>query len=102
MRDVFKKVITQDLTAKFSKIQARTLIIWGERDQLTPLGDAYILKENIPNSKLEIIPQQGHNLHFKIPEKLSEYILNFILHQQATTATADTPRGGSESRGGGS
>jgi len=78
MREVFKKVITQDLTAKFSKIQAPTLIIWGEKDELTPVQDAYLMQELIPNSKLEIIPGANHALNFEIPEKLSETIIRFL------------------------
>jgi pimeloyl-ACP methyl ester carboxylesterase len=74
MRDVFKKVITQDLTAKFSKISMPTLIIWGDKDELTPVQDAYLMGELIPNSKLEIIPGGKHALNFQSPEKLAEKI----------------------------
>ena len=77
MRDVFKKVITQDLTAKFSKIQTPTLIIWGDKDEMTPIQDAHLMQELIPNSKLEIINGAKHALNFQAPEKLSELIVSF-------------------------
>ena len=78
MRDVFKKVITQDLTAKFSKISMPTLIIWGDKDEMTPIQDAYLTQELIPNSKLEIIKGAKHALNFQAPEKLAQKILEFI------------------------
>ena len=78
MRDVFKKVITQDLTAKFSKITAPTLIIWGDKDEMTPIKDAYLMQEFIPNSKLEIIEGGKHALNFQMPEVLVKRIVEFI------------------------
>ena len=77
MRDVFKKVITQDLTAKFSKISVPTLLLWGDKDEMTPLQDAYLMQELIPNSKLEIIKGAKHALNFQAPEKLAEFIASF-------------------------
>ena len=78
MRDVFKKVITQDLTAKFSKISVPTLIIWGDKDEMTPVQDAYLMDELIPNSKLEVIEGGKHALNFQMPEKLSVSITQFL------------------------
>ena len=78
MRNVFKKVITQDLTAKFSKIQTPTLIIWGDKDEMTPIQDAYLTQELIPNSKLEIIPGAKHALNFQAPEVLTQKIIEYI------------------------
>ena len=78
MRDIFKKVISQDLTAKFSKIQAPTLILWGEKDELTPVQDAHLMKELIPNSELKVFPNTEHSLNFEIPEELSKTIVRFI------------------------
>ena len=71
MRDVFKKVIAQDLTAKFSKISAPTLIIWGDKDEMTPIQDAHLIQELIPNSRLEIIEGGKHALNFQTPEQLA-------------------------------
>jgi pimeloyl-ACP methyl ester carboxylesterase len=78
MRDIFKKVITQDLTAKFSKISVPALIIWGDKDELTPVQDAYLMDELIPNSKLEIIKDGKHALNFQFPKKLEEIMRKFL------------------------
>jgi len=78
MRDIFKKVIHEDLSPHFSKVRIPTLIIWAEKDKMTPLEDAYIIKEAISNSSLEIIPGKGHNLHSEAPKELSEIVHMYI------------------------
>ncbi|MCK4781532.1 alpha/beta hydrolase [Candidatus Parcubacteria bacterium] len=79
MRETFKKIIEEDLTFHLSKIKISTLIIWGDKDKMTPISDAYLMNRKIPNSKLEILKNIGHFPYLKCPEKLSEIILKFIL-----------------------
>lgn len=78
MKETIKKVLEEDLLPDLSKIKTKTLIIWGKNDKMVPLKYAYFFKENIENSKLEIIPKVGHSPHLEVPEKLSEIILKFI------------------------
>ena len=78
MKETFKKVIGEDLTADLSCIKAPTLIVWGRKDRLTPLKDAYLIKKKIAGSKLEIIENQGHVPNLEAPKVLAEKVLNFI------------------------
>lgn len=78
MKETFKKIIEEDLTPLLAQIQTPTLIIWGNKDKITPLKDAYFIKEKIKNSKLEILENVGHAPHLETPEKLSETILRFL------------------------
>ena len=78
MREIIKKVLEEDLLPELTKIDISTLIIWGEKDKLVPLKNAYVIKEMIKGSKLEILPKIGHSPHLEVPEKLSEIILNFL------------------------
>ena len=78
LKETFKKIISQDLTDYFSKIKTFTLIIWGEKDKITPLSDAYLMNKKIPNSKLEILKNIGHSPYREAPKILAEKILNFI------------------------
>lgn len=74
MKDIMKKVIRQDVSLQLPKITMPTLIIWGDEDKETPVRDAYVMEELIPNSKLEIIPGGKHALNFQMPEKVAEKI----------------------------
>jgi len=78
LQETFKKVIAEDLTQYLSQIKTPTLIIWGDKDKMTPLKDAYLMKEKIKNSKLEILRGVGHTPHLENPEILSQKIQNFI------------------------
>ena len=78
MKETFKKVVEQDLVSYLSKIKVPTLIIWGEKDNVTPLKDAYLINKEIAGSKLEIIKGGRHVPNMETPEILAEKILNFI------------------------
>ena len=75
MRDTYLKVIAEDLSGVLSQIKIPTVIIWGEKDDITPLNDARIISQRIKNSRLEIIPDVGHNPHLENPEELSKLII---------------------------
>jgi len=76
MRDTYLKVISEDLSGVLSQVKVSTRIIWGEKDDITPLSDAYKINSKIPNSQLKIIPRAGHNLHLEFPEELVKTIIN--------------------------
>ncbi len=78
MKKTIKKVLDEDLFSDLAKIKTKTLIVWGEQDRMVPLEYAHVFKENIENSKLEIIPKAGHSPHLENPKKLSEIILEFL------------------------
>ncbi|MGB2761971.1 MAG: alpha/beta hydrolase [Minisyncoccales bacterium] len=78
LKETFKNVVQEDLTKYLSEVKTNTLIIWGERDKITSLEDAYLMNEKIKNSKLEILKGVGHALHLEDPEVLTQKIMNFI------------------------
>lgn len=78
MKETMKKTISEDLKPYLPKISVKTLIIWGDKDKNTPLSDAYLIKEKISNSVLEIFSNITHNPHREVPEKLAEAIREFI------------------------
>lgn len=77
MKETFLKVISEDLTFYLEKIKSGTMIIWGEKDKITPIKDGRFIHSKIPNSKL-IILSCGHSPHLEIPEDLSKNILDFL------------------------
>jgi len=74
MRQSYLKIIKQDLSDILEKIPIPAIIIWGDKDNITPLRQGQLLKEKIKNSQLEIISGVGHNLHLEAPEELAETI----------------------------
>jgi pimeloyl-ACP methyl ester carboxylesterase len=75
MKETMKKIVEENLLPELSKIQNETIIIWGEKDKIVPLKHAYLFKEKIKNSKLEILPKIRHSPHLENPEKLVEVLI---------------------------
>lgn len=78
MKETMKKTDSEDLKPYLSKIKTPTLIIWGRKDDILPLSDAYIMNKEITDSQLKILEDVGHRPHKESPEKLVEIINNFI------------------------
>ena len=78
MKETFKEVVGANLIPYLAAIKTPTLIVWGEKDQMVPISDAYLVNEEIKGSKLEIIKNGRHALNIENPEILAEKIIRFI------------------------
>lgn len=78
LKESYLKIIKEDLSPIISSVRVSTVIVWGQRDHITPIENAYLLKEKINNAELIIIEDGDHDLERKMPEILAEKILNFI------------------------
>ena len=78
MRDIFVKVVNQDLTHLFSKIKIPTLIIWGELDAVLPFAQAKVFKKGIVGSQLRVIWATGHDPHLESPAEFTEALTDFL------------------------
>jgi pimeloyl-ACP methyl ester carboxylesterase len=76
---VVKGVIyRQGVTEILSKIPHPTLILVGEKDELTDLNKAEILNRGIKNSELKIIPGAGHMSPVEEPDIVNNEIMDFL------------------------
>jgi pimeloyl-ACP methyl ester carboxylesterase len=55
----------------------RTLLLWGEDDQIMPISAAHALRAHLPNSRLEVIPKTGHLPHQEDPEAFTTALQAF-------------------------
>jgi len=78
LKETFKKVISENLISLLPQIRTRTLMVWGEKDKMTPLEDAHIMKEKIKGSELEVLDDIGHLPYIESPELLSQKIIYFL------------------------
>lgn len=60
LRESMVKLINTDYTGRLSRIPCPTLLIWGEKDDATPLSHAKIMEREIPDCGLVVIPGAGH------------------------------------------
>lgn len=78
MKEVFKKVISEDLRFLLPKVRQPCLIIWGSEDKATPLEDAYFLNHEIAGSELKLIEGGRHNPYKTNPKETAEAIIKFL------------------------
>jgi pimeloyl-ACP methyl ester carboxylesterase len=60
MRQCLVMAVNEDLTPLLPKIKYDTLLIWGDKDTATPIGDAKLMEEKIPASGLAVLEGAGH------------------------------------------
>jgi pimeloyl-ACP methyl ester carboxylesterase len=78
MRQTMVNLLSVDLWPELSKISAPTLIIWGERDKVTPLSDSKTMHEEIKNSKLLVIKEAKHSPHRTHTDQVVKAISDFL------------------------
>ncbi len=75
-RKMYPELINM-VVPNLDKIQAETLIIWGDEDPLIPKEHADKLHSEIKDSQLEIISNCGHAPQEEYPQKTSKAIIEF-------------------------
>lgn len=60
MRQCMVMAVNEDLTDLLPKIKQDTLLIWGDKDTATPIGDGKLMEEKIQSSGLAILSGCGH------------------------------------------
>ncbi|MCR5421999.1 MAG: alpha/beta hydrolase [Lachnospiraceae bacterium] len=60
MRKCMVMAVNEDLTELLPMIKQDTLLIWGDKDTATPISDAKLMEEKIPNSGLAVLQGCGH------------------------------------------
>lgn len=59
-------------------IKQRTLVLWGERDQMIPVEKAYQFHNDLPNDSLVILKNVGHVPMEESPNQSLEAVLSFL------------------------
>ena len=60
MRQCLVMAVNEDLRHLLPRIKQETLLIWGDKDTETPISDAKIMEEMIPDSGLAVLKGAGH------------------------------------------
>ncbi|MGD9129307.1 MAG: alpha/beta hydrolase [Candidatus Woesebacteria bacterium] len=78
MKKTMVNILEDEIIADLDKIQAPTLIVWGEHDQATPLKNAYFKKEKIKNSQLKIIKGARHSPMYTHAQTTAKLVIAFL------------------------
>ena len=78
MRETFNKVIQLDLKDNLKKIQNPCLLIWGDKDEDTPLYMAKIMEKEIKDSGLVVLNNAGHFSYIDASAQYNIRVENFL------------------------
>ena len=67
-----------DLSSRYNEIKVPSMVIVGEQDVISPVGDVENMARLIPDCRLVIIPDSGHALPLEKPQEFNENVLSFL------------------------
>lgn len=73
-----KPSLIRKIQSALGMIKCPTLILWGEQDSWYPYSDGEKLRDRIPNSQLEIIPNCGHDASSGAAKAVTAAVLKFL------------------------
>ena len=78
LQETFKKIVSDDVRVDALHLTLPTLIVYGDKDESTPLRYGNMFNEAIKGSKLEVVADAGHFVHVDQPEKVVKAIEGFL------------------------
>jgi pimeloyl-ACP methyl ester carboxylesterase len=78
LRDIFIRVVAENLAEHASRITMPTLLVWGSADASTPLSEGEKLAQLIRGSQLEIFEGASHFVHQENAQEIATLIDHFI------------------------
>ncbi len=66
------------LANRLSEIMMPTLLVWGAKDPIVPVRQAYAAAQAIPDCRLEVFEGRGHNVHRDEVQKFSHVLTGFL------------------------
>lgn len=77
-RGTLVRLVNEDARHLLARVQAPTLLIWGERDNATPLADGRLMERLIPDAGLVVFPGAGHFSYADDPGRFCRVVSHFL------------------------
>lgn len=79
LKATLTKVLAEpDLRDDLKNIKQKSLILWGERDNITPLKSGLEYARKLPHNQLVTFPSGKHGLHHTHPAQIVEAVAKFL------------------------
>ena len=66
------------LVNQFSKLMIPTLLVWGAKDNVVPVSNAYAAAQLIPDCQLHVFEDGGHSVHKQKVREFSHLLTKFL------------------------
>lgn len=81
-----RALAAHDVRADLEDIHMPLLLVAGEKDASTPMGDVEIVAGTVPGAELRIIPDAAHQVTVADPDAVAEALRGFITRASRPTA----------------
>jgi pimeloyl-ACP methyl ester carboxylesterase len=71
-------IVRDDVRPLLPRIEAPTLIVWGENDRLVPAEDAEVFRALMPNARQVVLRRAAHNPMVDRPAEFNRLVLRFL------------------------
>lgn len=78
LRASMVRLVNADLRPQLTRLTASTLLIWGDRDQETPLRDGRTMERLIPDAGLVVFEGSGHFAYAEQPDRFCRIVDVFL------------------------
>jgi pimeloyl-ACP methyl ester carboxylesterase len=83
LRASMVRLVNADLRPQLARLTTSTLLIWGARDQETPLSDARVMERLIPDAGLVVFEGSGHFAYAEEPDRFCRIVDVFLRGEMA-------------------
>lgn len=81
MKKIMKRILKEDLEDLLKTLEVKTFLIWGEKDNITPVNYGLKIKKLLKSSQIFFIKNSKHSPHIENPKACANLILKFIKNE---------------------
>lgn len=78
MKKCLVMAVNEDLQSIMPQVEQETLLVWGDLDEDTPIGDAHIMEKKMPNAALVVLDGTGHFSFLYKPAEFRNILRAFL------------------------
>ncbi len=78
LRATMVRIVNTDMRPWLGRVAASTLLIWGDRDEETPLADGRVMERLIPDAGLVVFEGAGHFAYAEQPDRFARIVDVFL------------------------
>ena len=78
LRGVLREFRFDSLGGRLDRVQAPTLILWGDMDRWIPLRDGSRFARELQRSELALLSHSGHDAPEESPDQVNRYLLAYL------------------------
>lgn len=79
LKATLKTVLAEDDVREIlPQINTKTLILWGGKDQITPMASGHVFAQKLPQAQLKVFPDGRHGIHHTHRSEIVEAVAQFL------------------------